>query len=146
MYLARKEANYSLPRIGEFLGGRDHTTIMHGVNRIHDMRLTHPKIAQYVDDCRTLMTPTRLSKIRREIAASMKLIHFTIENTGDGAEPWKATLTWESLLVSRSDWKALHGNLSDEMMPRQTSVETRFYATRDAADRAVAELKGLVAA
>ncbi len=31
MYLARKELNSSFPTIGDFFGGRDHTTVMHGV-------------------------------------------------------------------------------------------------------------------
>jgi chromosomal replication initiator protein len=34
MYLAREETGASLPQIGEILGGRDHTTIMHGWERI----------------------------------------------------------------------------------------------------------------
>lgn len=34
MYLLRHELNYSFPRIGKELGGKDHTTIMHGVEKI----------------------------------------------------------------------------------------------------------------
>jgi len=34
MYLARDLTEMSLPQIGEALGGRDHTTIMHGCNKI----------------------------------------------------------------------------------------------------------------
>jgi len=34
MYLAREETGATLPQIGEVLGGRDHTTIMHGWERI----------------------------------------------------------------------------------------------------------------
>ncbi len=34
MYLAREETGASLPEIGEALGGRDHTTIMYGVDKI----------------------------------------------------------------------------------------------------------------
>jgi chromosomal replication initiator protein len=34
MYLVREETETSLPRIGELLGGRDHTTIMHGCDKI----------------------------------------------------------------------------------------------------------------
>lgn len=37
MYLLREEANCSLPQIGEFLGGRDHTTIMYGCDKVADM-------------------------------------------------------------------------------------------------------------
>lgn len=34
MYLAREELQATLPQIGEALGGRDHTTVMYGVNKI----------------------------------------------------------------------------------------------------------------
>jgi len=34
MFLIREETDTSLPKIGEFLGGRDHTTIMHGCEKI----------------------------------------------------------------------------------------------------------------
>ncbi len=37
MYLLRQEANISLPQIGEALGGRDHTTVMYGCEKIADM-------------------------------------------------------------------------------------------------------------
>jgi len=34
MYLCREEMQTTLPQIGEVLGGRDHTTVMHGVEKI----------------------------------------------------------------------------------------------------------------
>ena len=37
MYLMREEANFSLPQIGAALGGRDHTTVMYGCDKIADM-------------------------------------------------------------------------------------------------------------
>ena len=36
MYLIREETDESLPRIGQALGGRDHTTVMYGYDRIAD--------------------------------------------------------------------------------------------------------------
>jgi chromosomal replication initiator protein len=35
MYLAREETSASLPQIGQTLGGRDHTTVLHGYKKIH---------------------------------------------------------------------------------------------------------------
>jgi chromosomal replication initiator protein len=37
MYLLREEANVSLPQIGHALGGRDHTTVMYGCEKIADL-------------------------------------------------------------------------------------------------------------
>jgi chromosomal replication initiator protein len=37
MYLLREEANISLPQIGDALGGRDHTTVMYGCEKIADL-------------------------------------------------------------------------------------------------------------
>lgn len=36
MYLVRQETDASLPEIGALLGGRDHTTVMHGVERVKE--------------------------------------------------------------------------------------------------------------
>jgi chromosomal replication initiator protein len=36
MYLLREFNEISLPQIGEILGGRDHTTVMHGINKIRE--------------------------------------------------------------------------------------------------------------
>ncbi|MFB0533612.1 MAG: chromosomal replication initiator protein DnaA [Anaerolineae bacterium] len=35
MYLVREETNASLPQIGRAMGGRDHTTVLHGYVKIH---------------------------------------------------------------------------------------------------------------
>jgi chromosomal replication initiator protein len=37
MYLMREEANISLPQIGEALGGRDHTTVMYGCDKVAEL-------------------------------------------------------------------------------------------------------------
>jgi chromosomal replication initiator protein len=37
MYLLREEANISLPQIGTTLGGRDHTTVMYGCEKVADL-------------------------------------------------------------------------------------------------------------
>jgi chromosomal replication initiator protein len=34
MYILREESNFSLPQIGEALGGRDHTTVMYAIEKI----------------------------------------------------------------------------------------------------------------
>ena len=37
MYIIRKELDNSFPSIGTFFGGRDHTTVMHAVDKIEKM-------------------------------------------------------------------------------------------------------------
>lgn len=37
MYLARELTDFSLPKIGEEFGGRDHTTVMHACNKVRKM-------------------------------------------------------------------------------------------------------------
>ncbi|MCC5973092.1 MAG: chromosomal replication initiator protein DnaA [Rubellimicrobium sp.] len=45
MYLAKTMTSRSLPEIGRRFGGRDHTTVMHGVRRIEELRATDSHIA-----------------------------------------------------------------------------------------------------
>jgi chromosomal replication initiator protein len=52
MYLLREEANISLPQIGETLGGRDHTTVIYGCNKIADMLERDDRLRRKVLDIR----------------------------------------------------------------------------------------------
>lgn len=49
MYLIRKELDNSFPSIGEFFGGRDHTTVMHAVEKIDTMITQKESFKQEVD-------------------------------------------------------------------------------------------------
>ncbi|MCC7320152.1 MAG: chromosomal replication initiator protein DnaA [Rubellimicrobium sp.] len=49
MYLAKTLTNRSLPEIGRRFGGRDHTTIMHGVRRIEDLMTADGQIADDIE-------------------------------------------------------------------------------------------------
>ena len=46
MYLCKKLTSRSLPEIGRRFGGRDHTTVMHGVRRIEELMATDHQIAE----------------------------------------------------------------------------------------------------
>jgi chromosomal replication initiator protein len=61
MYLLREEANYSLPKIGEALGGRDHTTVMYACQKVTDMLERDDKLRRQV------------IKIREQIYGQSKL-------------------------------------------------------------------------
>lgn len=49
MYIARKELGSSFPSIGEFFGGRDHTTVMHGVEKVEKAVVANDGIKQEVE-------------------------------------------------------------------------------------------------
>lgn len=48
MYLARKMTTKSLPDIGRFLGGKDHTSVLHGIRRIDLAMIRDVKVAEEV--------------------------------------------------------------------------------------------------
>ncbi len=52
MYLMREEGNISLPQIGEALGGRDHTTVMYGCEKVADLIERDDKLRRQVIEIR----------------------------------------------------------------------------------------------
>jgi chromosomal replication initiator protein len=46
MYYARKHTRYSLEEIGVYIGGRDHTTILHGIRTIEARLKNDPEVVQ----------------------------------------------------------------------------------------------------
>ncbi|PYG29597.1 chromosomal replication initiator protein DnaA [Pelagimonas varians] len=49
MYLCKQLTSRSLPEIGRRFGGRDHTTVMHGVRRIEELRVQDGQIDEDVE-------------------------------------------------------------------------------------------------
>ncbi len=49
IFLVRKLTKLSLPEIGSVFGGRDHTTIMHSINKVEDMMSKQPEFKKKVD-------------------------------------------------------------------------------------------------
>jgi chromosomal replication initiator protein len=49
MYLAKQLTTRSLPEIGRKFGGRDHTTVMHAVRKIEELKLSDPVLAEDVE-------------------------------------------------------------------------------------------------
>jgi chromosomal replication initiator protein len=61
MYLLRQEANISLPQIGVALGGRDHTTILYGIEKITDMLERDDRLRRQLIEIREqLYGPSRM--------------------------------------------------------------------------------------
>ena len=49
MYLCKQLTSRSLPEIGRRFGGRDHTTVMHGVRRIEELKVSDGQIAEDIE-------------------------------------------------------------------------------------------------
>lgn len=55
MYLAKQLTARSLPEIGRKFGGRDHTTVMHAVKKVEELRTSDPSFAEDVDLLRRML-------------------------------------------------------------------------------------------
>ncbi len=55
MYLSKSLTTRSLPDIGRRFGGRDHTTIMHGVRKVEELRATDSQLAEDLELLRRLL-------------------------------------------------------------------------------------------
>lgn len=55
MYLLREDAALSLPAIGRFLGGRDHTSALHAYRKIHGSLSSQPKLRQELSSIRSML-------------------------------------------------------------------------------------------
>ncbi|MDO5704774.1 MAG: chromosomal replication initiator protein DnaA [Paracoccus sp. (in: a-proteobacteria)] len=55
MYLAKQLTSRSLPEIGRRFGGRDHTTIMHGVRKIEELTHQDQSLAEDIDMLKRLL-------------------------------------------------------------------------------------------
>lgn len=58
MYLLREETDLSLPQIGQLLGGRDHTTIMHGYEKIAKELTQDVTLQRHLEEIRELAQRT----------------------------------------------------------------------------------------
>jgi chromosomal replication initiator protein len=55
MYLAKQLTSRSLPEIGRKFGGRDHTTVMHAVKKIDELRALDASLSEDVDLLRRML-------------------------------------------------------------------------------------------
>lgn len=58
MYLIRELTDTSLQNIGKILGKKDHTTIIHGINKIKDELTVNPELTSTVDVIRKKINPS----------------------------------------------------------------------------------------
>ena len=55
MFLAKTLTSKSLPEIGRRFGGRDHTTVIHAVKKIEELRFVDNQIAEDVELLRRML-------------------------------------------------------------------------------------------
>jgi len=55
MYLSKQLTSRSLPEIGRKFGGRDHTTVMHAVRKIEELRASDHGFAEDIDLLRRML-------------------------------------------------------------------------------------------
>jgi chromosomal replication initiator protein len=49
MYIGREMTDYSTTELGQEFGGRDHTTVMHSIEKIKEKMLTDPTLESTID-------------------------------------------------------------------------------------------------
>jgi chromosomal replication initiator protein len=58
MFLIRSLTSHSLPEIGEYFGGRDHTTVLHAFNKINEEIEQKVETRRSVDEIKELLKKT----------------------------------------------------------------------------------------
>lgn len=55
MYILREDFNVSFPSIGEKMGGRDHTTVIHSCEKVKEEMKTNPILSEEISQIRAMM-------------------------------------------------------------------------------------------
>ncbi len=55
MYILREDFDISYPMIGDRLGGRDHTTVIHSYEKIKGLLKNDPHLTKEIDDIRAMI-------------------------------------------------------------------------------------------
>ena len=50
MHLAKEYTDHSLKSIGQYFGGRDHSTVIHALQAVNDMFVTVPKFKSSMEE------------------------------------------------------------------------------------------------
>ena len=58
MYLCREMTDVPLTNIGKYLGGRDHTTILHGIDKVKDGLSNDETLRSTVDILKKKINPS----------------------------------------------------------------------------------------
>lgn len=67
-FIIKNHTTLSYPQIGRKFGGRDHTTVLHGVNKIKNLIETNPDVAAEVKRLRNLLKDAQQETVLTEAA------------------------------------------------------------------------------
>jgi hypothetical protein len=76
MYLASRVGRWSTTVIGRFYNGRDHSTVVHGIQRIESMRESDPDLDALISDLKRVLTdvdPTQPKSIDKASGSHVRL-------------------------------------------------------------------------
>jgi hypothetical protein len=61
IWRVHETTKWSLPRVGQFFGGRDHTTVLHSLRRMEHRAAEDPELRAYMDEVRRVCSGARAS-------------------------------------------------------------------------------------
>jgi chromosomal replication initiator protein len=76
MYLAKQLTARSLPEIGRKFGGRDHTTVMHAVKKVDELRDLDASFSEDLELLRRMLEGYRL---KMSVRVSSTGVHFRMK-------------------------------------------------------------------
>ena len=62
MYLAKEYTKYTLKAIGYHFGGRDHTTVIHALQTVHDLMTSTSRVPDEIETIKGRMKGKKKSK------------------------------------------------------------------------------------
>ena len=86
MYLCRKHTSRSMPEIGKFLGGKDHTTVLHGARKIKHLLLTDERLRDEIE-----VLELRIKA--RSFKASQEILSVALRDASAGDTPCNSAQT-----------------------------------------------------
>ena len=73
MFLARKHTTMSYPQIGRYFGGRDHSTVIHGIRRIEGLAASDSDISASVTSVEAVAKKFAAIRTERDFANAEKI-------------------------------------------------------------------------
>lgn len=105
MYLLREYADMSFPAIGRLMGGRDHTTVIHGYKKIKVQILKDPEIERDLSDAITLARSIRERKLHAE--EEVKRLKEAIQQESTSSSALRIRLPKKPKKIPERDMKIL---------------------------------------